>query len=46
MVVLVVKPIEVIKVQVSMYMNVLDIIIESYEHVLDPPRFLFKFREK
>ena len=32
-----VRPLEVIKVHVSMYMNVLDIIIESYGHMLGPP---------
>ena len=41
MVVLVAKPQEVIKVHVSMFMNVLDIGIESYGHVLGPPKFLF-----
>ena len=39
------KPWVVIKVPVSMYMNVLDIIIESYGHVLGPPSF-FLISEK
>ena len=38
MVVLAPRPEEVIKVHVSMYMNVLGIGIESYGHVLGPPR--------
>ena len=45
MVVLVVKPWEVINVHVSMYMNVLDIVIESYGHVLGHPSF-FLISEK
>ena len=45
MVVLVVRPWEVIKVHVSMNMNMLDINIESYGHVLGPPRFYFNFEK-
>ena len=41
MVVLVVKPWEVIKVHVSMYISMLGIGIESYGHVLGPPEFSF-----
>ena len=43
MVVLMVKPWEVIKIRVSMYMNVLDISIESYGHVLGPSSFFLSF---
>ena len=38
MVVLVVKPWEVIKVHVSMCINMLDIVLSQYVHVLGPPR--------
>ena len=41
MVILVVRPYEIITTHVSMYMNVLDNGIESYGHVLGPPKFLF-----
>ena len=41
MVVLVLRPWEVIKVHVSMYISMLGIGIESYGHVLGPPKFLF-----
>ena len=43
MVILVVKPWEAIKVHVSMDINVLDIRIESYGHVLGSPSFFFSF---
>ena len=45
-VVLVFKPKEVIRVYVSMYINMLGISIESYGHVLGPPRFYVNFFEK
>ena len=41
MVVLVVRPWEVITTHVSVYMNMLGIVFESYGHVLGPPKFLF-----
>ena len=31
-------PLEVIRDYVSMFINMLGILIESYEHVLDPPK--------
>ena len=45
MVFLVVRPWEVIKIYVSMYMNVLNIGIELYGHVLGPPKFLFNSKK-
>ena len=45
MVLLVFKPWEVIKVHVSMYMNMLDIIIESYEHMQVPLGFISCFEK-
>ena len=40
-VILVVRPWEVIRASVSMFINILGIRIKSYGHVLGPPRFLF-----
>ena len=45
MVVLVVKPREVIKVHVSMYISMLDMVLSHYEHVLCPPSVFFNFRK-
>ena len=46
MVVLVVRPWEVIKVHVSMYISVLDMVLSHYGHVLGPPLVFFNFSEK
>ena len=43
--VLVVKPGEVIKVHVSMYISMLGIGIESYGNVLGPLEFLFNYEK-
>ena len=43
--VLVVKPWEVIKVHVSMYISMLGIGIESYKHILSPPKLLFNSKK-
>ena len=45
MVVLVVRPSEVITTHVSMHMSMLGIIFYLYGHVLGPPRFLFNFEK-
>ena len=45
MVILVVKPWEVIKVYVSMYRSMLDIVSSHYEHVLGPYRFFLTFEK-
>ena len=44
-VVLVVRPWEVIRAYVLVFINMLGIRIESYRHVLGPPRFLFSSEE-
>ena len=44
--VLVVRPSEVIKVHVLMYISVLGIVFESYGHVLGPPRVSSDFEKK
>ena len=46
MVVLVVKPWEAIKVHVSMYISILDMVLNHYEHVLGLPTVYFLIFEK
>ena len=40
------RPYEIIKVHISMYISMLDIVLSHYEHVLVPPRVFLSSKKE